>query len=160
MAGVERVFVEAVEKAKDIIRQRVDGLGVAESEVTTQGSGADATIVVSVPGVSQDRLLELVQRTALLDFRPVWTIAGPAPASLDDTAAPAPAPTADDTATTAQIVQDARRHGIVSQTHALGPLGIDGLAGQHHVQRHRRTDALRQAIAVTKAAGQVQGLRF
>ena len=90
-----------------IIRQRVDGVGVAEAEVTVQGSGDGAAIVVSVPDVSQERLVELVGRTALLDFRPVWTILGPAPASLDDTAAPAPAPTGDDTATSAQIVQAA-----------------------------------------------------
>jgi preprotein translocase subunit SecD len=90
-----------------IIRQRVDGVGVAEAEVTVQGSGDGAAIVVSVPDVSQERLVELVGRTALLDFRPVWTILGPAPASLDDTAAPAPAPSGDDTATSAQIVQAA-----------------------------------------------------
>ncbi len=90
-----------------IIRQRVDGVGVAEAEVTVQGSGDGAAIVVSVPDVSQERLVELVGRTALLDFRPVWTILGPAPASLDDTTAPAPAPTADDAATSAQIVQAA-----------------------------------------------------
>ena len=90
-----------------IIRQRVDGVGVAEAEVTVQGSGEGAAIVVSVPDVSQERLVELVGRTALLDFRPVWTILGPAPATLDDTAAPAPAPTGDDTATSARIVQAA-----------------------------------------------------
>lgn len=90
-----------------IIRQRVDGVGVAEAEVTVQGSGDGAAIVVSVPDVSQERLVELVGRTALLDFRPVWTILGPAPVSLDDTAAPAPVPSADDTATSAQIVQAA-----------------------------------------------------
>ena len=90
-----------------IIRQRVDGVGVAEAEVTVQGSGEGAAIVVSVPDVSQERLVELVGRTALLDFRPVWSISGPAPESLDDTANPAPAPTGDDTATSAQIVQAA-----------------------------------------------------
>ena len=90
-----------------IIRQRVDGVGVAEAEVTVQGSGEVAAIVVSVPDVSQERLVELVGRTALLDFRPVWSISGPAPESLDDTANPAPAPTGDDTATSAQIVQAA-----------------------------------------------------
>ena len=89
----------------EIIRQRVDGVGVAEAEVTVQGSGDSAAIVVSVPDVSQERLVELVGRTALLDFRPVWSIFGPAPESLDDTSAPAPAPTGDDTATSAQIVQ-------------------------------------------------------
>ena len=90
-----------------IIRQRVDGVGVAEAEVTVQGSGEGAAIIVSVPDVSQERLVELVGRTALLDFRPVWSIYGPAPESLDDTANPAPAPTGDDTATSAQIVQAA-----------------------------------------------------
>ncbi len=72
---------EQLQQTVSILRQRVDGLGVAESEVTTQGSGDGATIVVSVPGLSQDRLLELVQRTALLDFRPVWAILNPASAS-------------------------------------------------------------------------------
>lgn len=89
-----------------IIRQRVDGVGVAEAEVTVQGSGDGAAIIVSVPDVSQERLVELVGRTALLDFRPVWSISGPAPEALDDTAA-ALAPTGDDTATSAQIVQAA-----------------------------------------------------
>ena len=86
----------------EIIRQRVDGVGVAESEVTVQGSGQGAAIVVSVPDVSQDRLVELVGRTALLDFRPVWTIASPAsstvPPLTDDTAASQDIAVGDDTA--------------------------------------------------------------
>ena len=86
----------------EIIRQRVDGVGVAESEVTVQGSGQGAAIVVSVPDVSQDRLVELVGRTALLDFRPVWSIASPAsstvPPPTDDTAATQDIAVGDDTA--------------------------------------------------------------
>mgnify|MGYP002654651803 CR=1 FL=1 len=78
---------DQLQQTVSILRQRVDGLGVAESEVTTQGSGEGATIVVSVPGLSQDRLLELVQRTALLDFRPVWEILNPASASAVASAA-------------------------------------------------------------------------
>ena len=61
----------------EILRARVDSLGVAESEVTITGSGNDAAIVVSVPGENQDRLVELVQQTALLDFRPVWSLLPP-----------------------------------------------------------------------------------
>jgi preprotein translocase subunit SecD len=61
----------------EILRARVDSLGVAESEVTTAGSGDDAVIVVSVPGENQDRLVELVQQTALLNFRPVWDLGAP-----------------------------------------------------------------------------------
>lgn len=71
---------EQLQQTVAIIRQRVDGLGVAEAEVTTQGSGDGAAIVVSVPGAGQDRLVDLVQKTALLDFRPVYSINNPAPA--------------------------------------------------------------------------------
>jgi preprotein translocase subunit SecD len=70
---------EQLAQSVEIIRARVDGLGVAEAEVTTQGSGDSAAIVVSVPGVGQDRVVELVQRTALLNFRPVWNVLSPIP---------------------------------------------------------------------------------
>lgn len=67
------VTSEALQTAVEIIRSRVDGAGVAESEVTTQGS---TTIVVAVPGVSPDALVELVGTTAELRFRQVL-VAGP-----------------------------------------------------------------------------------
>jgi preprotein translocase subunit SecD len=76
---------EQLNQTVEIIRQRVDGLGVAEAEVTTQGTGAATAIVVSVPGENQERVVELVQRTALLNFRPVWAIDGPAPTPADST---------------------------------------------------------------------------
>ncbi len=69
---------DQLDQAVAIIRQRVDGLGVAESEVTVQGSGNSAAIIVSVPGsVPQDRLVELVGRTAQLAFRAVDAIGAP-----------------------------------------------------------------------------------
>jgi len=77
-----------------IIRQRVDGLGVSEAEVTTQGSGNGSVIVVSVPGVNQDRVVDLVKRTALLDFRPVWGLYGPGPTAANPTASPTASPSA------------------------------------------------------------------
>ena len=77
---------EQLAQTVEIIRARVDGLGVAEAEVTTQGSGNGAAIVVAVPGVGQDRVVELVQRTALLNFRPVWNILGPQPIEPADVA--------------------------------------------------------------------------
>ena len=59
---------DAMEQAKRIIRRRVDGLGVAEPEVTRQGD----TIVVQLPGVQdQAKALLLVGQTAQLRFRPV-----------------------------------------------------------------------------------------
>ena len=83
---------EQLQQTVSIIRQRVDGLGVAEAEVTTQGSGDGSVIVVSVPGVNQDRIVDLVQRTAFLNFRPVWGLYSPVP---DPTAATEPSPSAE-----------------------------------------------------------------
>jgi preprotein translocase subunit SecD len=59
-----------LDQAISIIRRRVDGLGVAEPEITRQGS----FIVVSLPGVKDsERAIELVGRTAKLQFRPTCT---------------------------------------------------------------------------------------
>src|SRR6476619_5277015 len=59
---------DQLDQAISIIRRRVDGLGVAEPEITRQGD----FIVVSLPGVKdQQRAIELVGRTAKLQFRPV-----------------------------------------------------------------------------------------
>ena len=60
-----------LEKARSIIQQRVDSLGVGESEVTTSG---DRQIVVSVPNVEQEQLIELVGQTARLTFRAVYQV--------------------------------------------------------------------------------------
>ncbi len=62
---------EALDQALDIIRQRVDALGVAEPDITLQGE----TIVVELPGVEDaQRALDLVGQTAELRFRPVVNI--------------------------------------------------------------------------------------
>jgi len=58
-------------QAVNIIRQRVNGLGVAEAEVSTEGSGDSAAILVSIPGVSQQNIADVLKQTALLSFRPV-----------------------------------------------------------------------------------------
>jgi len=57
-----------LDQAIEIIRNRVDALGVAEPEITRQGS----SIIVSLPGVkNKDRALQVVGQTAQLLFRPV-----------------------------------------------------------------------------------------
>ncbi len=65
---------DQLKQTVEIIRQRVDGFGVAESEVTTQGSGSNATIVVSIPGVTNQAVLDSLATTAKLDFRPVLAV--------------------------------------------------------------------------------------
>ena len=64
-----------LELARQIIEQRVNGLGVAEAEVVTEG---DSNIVISVPGDNGEQARELGQ-TAQLRFRPV--VQGPEPSA-------------------------------------------------------------------------------
>ena len=61
----------AVDQAVAIIRQRVNSLGVAESEVSSQSNG---DIIVSVPGNSSSRVVDLVGATAQLRFRQVLAV--------------------------------------------------------------------------------------
>lgn len=68
------VSEDILDQAIDVIRNRVDGLGVREPEITRQGS----TVLVQIPGVDdQERALELVGQTAELRFRPVLLRGGP-----------------------------------------------------------------------------------
>ncbi len=66
-----KVTSEAIDEAVGIIRQRVDSLGVAESEVSAQGTGTNRQIVIAVPGETGRRIVELVGNTAELRFRQV-----------------------------------------------------------------------------------------
>ena len=82
-----------------IIRQRVDGFGVAESEVTIQGTGNGAKIIVTIPGETSRTVVDQLKTTAQLNFRPVLAIdfgspqanASPTP-SVSDSANPSAAP--------------------------------------------------------------------
>ena len=69
--GVE-VSPEQLAQAVTIIRQRIDGTGVGEAQVTIQGN---QNIVVSIPGTPDATTLQLIKASALLEFRPVLTFA-------------------------------------------------------------------------------------
>jgi len=88
-AGNE-VTSEAIDQAVEIIRQRVNSLGVAESEVTAQGSGTNRQIVISVPGENGRRVVDLVGQTAELRFRQVLASGLGVPASVDTSTAATP----------------------------------------------------------------------
>lgn len=77
--GTAAITDEQLQQTVEIIRQRVNGFGVAEADVAIQGSGNDAAIVVSVPGVNERELAEQLSQTALLDFRPVEAVVNPGP---------------------------------------------------------------------------------
>ncbi|WP_198928181.1 protein translocase subunit SecD [Tessaracoccus sp. ZS01] len=84
------VTLESLELARDIIRQRVDGLGVGEASVAVQG---ERHVVVSAPNVSRDDLVDLVGATAQLAFRRILNVGvgtgeSPDSATEDGTALP------------------------------------------------------------------------
>jgi preprotein translocase subunit SecD len=83
-----KVTNEAIDQAVSIIRQRVNSLGVAESEVAAQGSGTNRQIVISVPGDTGRRVVELVGQTAELRFRQVLASASGFPNTADAAATP------------------------------------------------------------------------
>lgn len=67
-----------IAQAVEVIRNRVDAIGVAEPDITIQGGN----VVVQLPGVKdRERALELVGSTAELRFRPVLQ-AFPSPEAL------------------------------------------------------------------------------
>ena len=62
---------EQLERAIEIIRNRVDAIGVAEPDITRQGS----QVVIQLPGVKdKQRAVDLIGQTAELRFRPVINV--------------------------------------------------------------------------------------
>src|SRR4051812_20912475 len=84
--GTGRPTSGSIDKAVDIIRQRVNGLGVSEADVRRAGD----RIEIAVPGKGRDEGVDLVGQTAQLNSREVSQQAAATPAP----AAPAPAPPA------------------------------------------------------------------
>lgn len=62
-----KVSTDSVKQAKQIIANRVNGLGVSEPEISQQGR----TIVVDLPGVKDpEKAKTVIGRTAKMEFRP------------------------------------------------------------------------------------------
>jgi len=107
---------ETLEQAMSIIRQRVDGVGVAEPDITRQGSN----IVIQLPGVKDtDRVLSLVGQTAQLRFRPVLNQAAPGPQAP-------PVTSREDDKPEAMVVLPEKTKGQDSALYQLGPSLADG----------------------------------
>ena len=91
-SGSGSIEQNSLDEARTIIQNRVDSLGVGESEVTTAG---DRQIIVSVPNVQEDRLVEQVGQTAVLRFRAVYSaeqVTPPVAPSEEPSAAPSDEP--------------------------------------------------------------------
>jgi preprotein translocase subunit SecD len=144
----EEVPQGVLDQAIEIIRNRVDALGVAEPEITRQGE----SIIVSLPGVeNRERALQVVGQTAQLLFRPViqQLPAEPTPTSSTTTSSTTPttvepgasttttSTTIDLNSTTAPedddenkqvILPEKDREGRVTSRYLLGPAEVKGTA--------------------------------
>jgi preprotein translocase subunit SecD len=122
-----------LDQSIEIIRDRVDALGVAEPDITRQGDA----IIVQLPGVkNRDRALELVGQTAQLLFRPVLqplppegtptpTIPGTPPDQAPPAETPTTPPEADDP--NAEVVLPGKEGGAAAR-YKLGPAEVTGEA--------------------------------
>ncbi|MFW6599617.1 protein translocase subunit SecD [Propionibacteriaceae bacterium Y2011] len=85
----------SLEQARLVIQNRVDSLGVGESEVTVSG---DNQIVVSVPNMQEQELIDLVGQTAILNFRLVYLAQPVAPMIPSPSGSPSGTPSGEGSA--------------------------------------------------------------
>ncbi|MGP5384928.1 protein translocase subunit SecD [Brachybacterium tyrofermentans] len=64
----------AMEQARQIISQRVNAMGVSETEISVQGG---TNIVIDVPGTLDHETSEAIRQTASMSFRPVLGVVAP-----------------------------------------------------------------------------------
>lgn len=97
LEGDQSVTTDQLNQAVAIMRERIDASGVAEAEITTQGTGNTQNVVVSIPGTADDETLERIQSSAKLEFRPVLFTDVAATSAIGEdgensTSTPTPAP--------------------------------------------------------------------
>ena len=85
-------FEAIIDETIEIIRSRVDALGVAEPDIARSGTD----VIVQLPGVTDaERLRELIGRTAQLRFRPVLETYSPGTEAYEEIGLDCTAPAAD-----------------------------------------------------------------
>ena len=98
----ETITSEQMEQARQIISQRVNAMGVAETEITVQGG---TNIVVNVPGKIDEATSEALRRTATMSFRPVLLQVGPN-AGVSDAGGASDGTSGEDAASLGPVAQD------------------------------------------------------
>ncbi len=140
--GQGEIDLEVLDQTVEVIRNRVDGLGVAEPEIARQGE----TVIVQLPGVAdQAQAEDIVQETAILQFRrvlrevrptdPDYDEVGPSCAELEEERLAGPPP-ADEEVVLCQppeaeagLVDDPEEEASPTEEWTkfeLGPVVVDG----------------------------------
>ncbi len=135
----EEVSSSTLDQAIEIIRNRVDALGVSEPDITRQGS----SIIVQLPGVkNRDRALEIVGQTAQLYFRPVQEILPATTTPVDPaTTTPLPEGALDPNSTTPPEQDDPAKTVILPEKDANGNVTARLLLGPAEVTGQALSDA-------------------
>jgi SecD/SecF fusion protein len=108
---------ESTDRAVEVLRRRVDALGVAEPTLTRSG---DRRIIVELPGLQDPRqAADVIGRTAQLSFHPV--VGTPPPTPAGETPTPAPA-----AADGEQVLPDEDGQPVRIGRSALTGDGVDG----------------------------------
>jgi len=115
-----------MQKALEIIRERVNGTGVTEAQVTQQGNDI---ITVAVPGVGQQKLVSLVGKTAQLRFRQVLLVGANTPV-----VSPTPTPSSSANPSSSPSPSATASPSPSASSHALGK-AAGAAAGQPLGQR-------------------------
>ncbi len=110
----EKPSAASLEEARGIIDQRVNGTGVTEAEVSTQGG---RNIVVEVPGQNPQNLVDTVKQTAQLRFRLVAAVGSGQP---QPTASPSPSASPSPARPSGQPVREAVGRGEIHPAHGEG----------------------------------------
>ena len=138
----QKVDGDTASRTLEVLRRRVDALGVAEP--TLQRSG-DRRIIIELPGVADpDEALEVVGRTAQLAFHPVLGV------ETDPSAAPPPDALVlpDSDGTRLRLAPAAVTGEAVSTARAT----LGGTVGQWQVEIDFRGDGARQWASLTGEA--------
>ncbi|HWH34371.1 MAG TPA: protein translocase subunit SecD [Acidimicrobiales bacterium] len=116
---------QVIDQAIEVIRQRVDALGVSEPDITRQGDA----IVVELPGVAdQERALEILGQTAELRFRPVRQVVPPpgTPGAPSTTVPLVPTPREEDVPEADVTLPGEAPEGVEPSLFQLGPAAALG----------------------------------
>jgi preprotein translocase subunit SecD len=115
----EAVTKDKLDEAAGIIDSRVNAYGVAESEVSTQGSD---TIIVEIPGANEKNIVDSVKQTAQLRFRLV-ALTGAGTAAQQPTPSPSPSASAGGGTTDKAGKGDKTKSGKAQPSASASPAG-------------------------------------
>jgi protein-export membrane protein SecD len=110
-----------LEKTVEIIRSRIDSLGVAEPEVSVAGSN---NILIQLPGIEdEEKALALIGTTAQLTFRQVEEVIPPSAKPKD---VPPVTEATDDSVTDQEVVYPSGQAGEEGTLYRLAPAELTG----------------------------------